>query len=127
MRSKGWHRLGLAALVGLALVAPRADAQSPEFAASFARATTALYQMVNVPAGDGIPREVQQHLPQPIGVAFEPRRRPGVVVHDQVDALGAGLLGEELGDLLHDPAQVERLRRSRDIVSGDSALALYEL
>ena len=33
----------------------RADAQSPELAASFARATTALYEMINVPDGNGHP------------------------------------------------------------------------
>jgi lipid-binding SYLF domain-containing protein len=84
MRSKSWHRLGLAVLVGLALVAARADAQSPEFAASFARATTALYQMVNVPDGDGIPREV---LARAHAVAVF----PGVVK-------GALLIGGTAGD-----------------------------
>ena len=45
MRSKSWHCLCLAILVALVFGAVRADAQSPEFAASFARATTALYEM----------------------------------------------------------------------------------
>ena len=35
----------------------RAEAENPEFAASFARATTALYEMINVPKGNGMPRE----------------------------------------------------------------------
>jgi lipid-binding SYLF domain-containing protein len=57
MRTQSWLRLSLAALAGLGLAAARVDAQSPEFAASFARATTALYEMINVPDGNGIPRE----------------------------------------------------------------------
>jgi lipid-binding SYLF domain-containing protein len=52
-------RLCLAVLAALVAVgtAARAGAQSPEFAASFARATTVLYEMINVPNGNGIPRE----------------------------------------------------------------------
>ena len=57
MRSNRWHRLCLAVLVALTLASVRADAQSPELAASFARATTTLYEMINVPDGQGIPRE----------------------------------------------------------------------
>jgi SH3 domain-containing YSC84-like protein 1 len=57
MRTKFPHRLYLAVLATLVVGVVRADAQSPEFAASFARATTALYEMINVPDGDGIPRE----------------------------------------------------------------------
>ena len=57
MRSKGWHGLCLAILAALVIGAVRADAQSPEFAASFARATTALYEMIHVPDGNGIQRE----------------------------------------------------------------------
>jgi lipid-binding SYLF domain-containing protein len=56
MHTRARHRLGLAVLLTLALAAPGASAQSPEFAATFARATTVLYEMVNVPDGDGIPR-----------------------------------------------------------------------
>src|SRR5581483_10036896 len=55
MHTRARHRLGLAVLLTLALAAPGASAQSPEFAATFARATTVLYEMVNVPDGDGIP------------------------------------------------------------------------
>ena len=58
MRTKYWHRLCLTILATLVAGAVRADAQSPEFAASFARATTTLYEMINVPGGAGIPREV---------------------------------------------------------------------
>ena len=57
MRTKSRHRLYLAVLAALALGVAHADAQSPEFAATFARATTALYEMINVPDGNGIPRE----------------------------------------------------------------------
>jgi lipid-binding SYLF domain-containing protein len=57
MGRKSWHGLGIAALAVLAIASVRADAQSPELAASFARATTALYEMINVPDGHGIPRE----------------------------------------------------------------------
>jgi lipid-binding SYLF domain-containing protein len=57
MRSRTWHRVCLAVLVVLALATVHADAQSPELAASFARATTTLYEMINVPDGQGIPRE----------------------------------------------------------------------
>ena len=57
MRTKSRHRLYLAVLAALVLGVARADAQSPEFAATFARATTTLYEMINVPGGNGIPRE----------------------------------------------------------------------
>lgn len=56
MRTKS--RLCLAVLAALAIgTATRAEAQNPEFASSFARATTVLYEMINVPNGNGIPRE----------------------------------------------------------------------
>jgi lipid-binding SYLF domain-containing protein len=84
MRSKTWHRLALAVLIALAGATARADAQSPEFAASFARATTALYQMINVPDGDGIPREVMAR-------AHAVAVFPGVVK-------GAFLIGGTAGD-----------------------------
>jgi lipid-binding SYLF domain-containing protein len=58
MPSKSWHRLCLTVLATLVVGVVRADAQSPEFAASFAKATTALYEMINIPDGGGIPREV---------------------------------------------------------------------
>jgi lipid-binding SYLF domain-containing protein len=64
--------------------AARAGAQSPEFAASFARATTVLYEMINVPKGNGIPREA---LARAHGVAVF----PGVV-------RGAILIGGYSGD-----------------------------
>src|SRR5437867_1579317 len=57
MHTKSRHRLCLAVLAALVFGVAHADAQSPEFAASFARATTALYEMINVPDGTGIPRE----------------------------------------------------------------------
>ena len=44
MRRKSLQCLGLAILAALVFGASRADAQSPEFAASFARATTTLYE-----------------------------------------------------------------------------------
>ncbi len=86
MRSKSWQRLSLAILAALLVGVVRADAQSPEFAASFARATTALYEMVNVPhgGGPGIPREV---LAKAQAVAVF----PGVVK-------GAFLVGGTAGD-----------------------------
>ena len=84
MRSKSWQCLCLAILVALVVGAGRADAQSPEFAASFARATTALYEMVNVPNNNGIPREV---LVKAHGIAVF----PGVVK-------GAFLIGGTAGD-----------------------------
>jgi lipid-binding SYLF domain-containing protein len=86
MRRKSWQCLGLAILIAPVLSAGRADAQSPEFAASFARATTALYEMVNVsnPQSSGIPREV---LAKAHGVAVF----PGVVK-------GAFLIGGTAGD-----------------------------
>lgn len=87
MRSKSWQRLSLAILAALLVGVVRADAQSPEFAATFARATTALYEMVNVPQGTGtagIPREV---LAKAHGVAVF----PGVVK-------GALLIGGTAGD-----------------------------
>src|SRR6185436_8188532 len=66
--------------------ASRADAQSPEFAASFARATTTLYEMVNItnPQSSGIPREI---LAKAQGVLVF----PGVVK-------GAFLIGGTAGD-----------------------------
>lgn len=86
MRSKSWQRLSLAILAALLVGVIRADAQSPEFAATFARATTALYEMVNVSSGGGagIPREV---LSKAQGVAVF----PGVVK-------GALLIGGTAGD-----------------------------
>lgn len=57
MHTKSRHRVHLAALAALVVGVARADAQSPELAASFARATTALYEMINIPDGKGIPRE----------------------------------------------------------------------
>ena len=84
MRSKSWHRLGLAILAALVVGSVRADAQSPEFAASFARATTALYEMIDVPNGAGISREA---LAKAYGVAVF----PGVVK-------GALLIGGTSGD-----------------------------
>jgi lipid-binding SYLF domain-containing protein len=84
MRIKSRHRFYLAALAVLVGGVARADAQSPEFAASFARATTAIYEMINVPDGSGIPREV---LGRAHGVAVF----PGVVK-------GALLIGGTSGD-----------------------------
>jgi lipid-binding SYLF domain-containing protein len=84
MRTTRRH-LCLAVLFTLAVgIAARADAQHPEFAASFARATTALYEMINVPDGNGIPREA---LAKAHGVAVF----PGVV-------RGALLIGGYSGD-----------------------------
>ena len=83
MRTKS--RLCLAVLAALVVgTAARAGAQSPEFAASFARATTVLYEMINVPKGNGIPREA---LAKAHGVAVF----PGVV-------RGAILIGGYSGD-----------------------------
>jgi lipid-binding SYLF domain-containing protein len=86
MRSKSWQCLCLAILAALVFGAVRADAQSPEFAASFARATTTLYEMVNVsnPQSSGIPREI---LAKAHGIAVF----PGVVK-------GAFLIGGTAGD-----------------------------
>ena len=84
MRSKSWHCLCLAILAALVIGAVRADAQSPELAASFARATTTLYEMINVPGGDGIPREALARA-QAVAVF------PGVVK-------GALLIGGTSGD-----------------------------
>jgi lipid-binding SYLF domain-containing protein len=84
MRNRTWHRLCLALLAVFALATVRADAQSPEFAASFAKATTALYEMINVPDGQGIPREA---LARAHAVAVF----PGVVK-------GAFLIGGTAGD-----------------------------
>ena len=86
MRRKSWQCLGFAILAVLVFGASRSDAQSPEFAASFARATTALYEMVNVtnPQNNGIPREI---LAKAHGVAVF----PGVVK-------GAFLIGGTAGD-----------------------------
>jgi SH3 domain-containing YSC84-like protein 1 len=84
MRTKSWHCLPLAILAAIAIGAVRADAQSPEFAATFARATTTLYEMVNVADGNGIPRDV---LTRAQGIAVF----PGVVK-------GALLIGGTSGD-----------------------------
>jgi lipid-binding SYLF domain-containing protein len=84
MRNEIRHCLCLAVLAALVMGTARADAQSPEFAASFARATTALYQMINVPDGDAIPREA---LAKAHAVAVF----PGVVK-------GALLIGGTAGD-----------------------------
>ncbi len=84
MHIKSRHRLCLAVLAALVVAVARADAQSPELAASFARATTALYEMINVPDGNGIPREA---LAKAHGVAVF----PGVVK-------GAILIGGTSGD-----------------------------
>jgi lipid-binding SYLF domain-containing protein len=84
MRTK-WHHFCLGVLAALAVgTAASADSQHPEFAASFARATTALYEMINVPDGNGIPREA---LAKAHGVAVF----PGVV-------RGALLIGGYSGD-----------------------------
>jgi lipid-binding SYLF domain-containing protein len=84
MRTKSRLRVYLAALAVLVLGVAHADAQSPEFAASFARATTTLYEMINVPDGNGIPREA---MAKAHGVAVF----PGVVK-------GAFLIGGTSGD-----------------------------
>jgi lipid-binding SYLF domain-containing protein len=84
MRTKCRHRVYLAALAAFVLGVAHADAQSPEFAASFARATTTLYEMINVPDGNGIPREA---MAKAHGVAVF----PGVVK-------GAFLVGGTSGD-----------------------------
>jgi lipid-binding SYLF domain-containing protein len=84
MSTKSRHRAYLAALAALVLGVAHADAQSPEFAASFARATTTLYEMINVPDGNGIPREA---MAKAHGVAVF----PGVVK-------GALLIGGTSGD-----------------------------
>jgi len=86
MRRKSLQCLGLAILAALVFGASRADAQSPEFAASFARATTTLYEMVNItnPQNNGIPREI---LAKAQGVLVF----PGVVK-------GAFLIGGTAGD-----------------------------
>jgi lipid-binding SYLF domain-containing protein len=56
MRPKSRVFLVLLTVLAVGTAAP-AWADNPEFAASFARATTVLYEMVNVPGGNGIPRE----------------------------------------------------------------------
>ena len=84
MRTKNWHRLCLTVLATLVVGVVRADAQAPEFAASFARATTALYEMINLPDGDGIPREA-------LAKAYAVAVFPGVVK-------GAFLIGGTSGD-----------------------------
>jgi lipid-binding SYLF domain-containing protein len=85
MRTKSRHRVCLAVLAALVVgTVARVEAESPEFAASFARATTALYEMINVPDGNGIPREA---LAKAHGVAVF----PGVV-------RGAILIGGYAGD-----------------------------
>jgi SH3 domain-containing YSC84-like protein 1 len=84
MRTKSRHRVHLAALAVLVVGVARADAQSPELAASFARATTALYEMINVPDGKGIPREA-------LAKAYAVAVFPGVVK-------GALLIGGTSGD-----------------------------
>jgi SH3 domain-containing YSC84-like protein 1 len=84
MRIKSRPRLYLAALTVLVVGVARADAQSPELAARFARATTALYEMINVSDGKGIPREA---LARAHAVAVF----PGVVK-------GALLIGGTSGD-----------------------------
>lgn len=84
MSTKSRHRVYLAALAALVLGVAHAHAQSPEFAASFARATTTLYEMINVPDGNGIPREA---MAKAHGVAVF----PGVVK-------GALLIGGTSGD-----------------------------
>jgi SH3 domain-containing YSC84-like protein 1 len=84
MRTKSRHRVHLAALAALVVGVARADAQSPELAASFARATTALYEMINVPDGKGIPREA-------LARAYAVAVFPGVVK-------GALLIGGTSGD-----------------------------
>jgi lipid-binding SYLF domain-containing protein len=81
---KSWQGLCLAVLAVLAVAAVRANAQSPEFAASFARATTTLYEMINVPGGNGIPREA-------MAKAHAVAVFPGVVK-------GAFLIGGTAGD-----------------------------
>ena len=85
MRTKSRHRLCLAVLAALVVgTAVRVEAENPEFAASFARATTAIYEMINVPDGTGIPRAA---LARAHGVAVF----PGVV-------RGAILIGGYAGD-----------------------------
>jgi lipid-binding SYLF domain-containing protein len=84
MRRKSWQRLGPVVLGTAILGAVPVAAQSPEFAATFARATTTLYEMVNVPDSNGIPRAV---LSRAQGVAVF----PGVVK-------GALLFGGTAGD-----------------------------
>jgi SH3 domain-containing YSC84-like protein 1 len=84
MRTKSRHRVHLATLAALVVGVVRADAQSPELAASFARATTALYEMINVPDGKGIPREA-------LAKAYAVAVFPGVVK-------GALLIGGTSGD-----------------------------
>jgi lipid-binding SYLF domain-containing protein len=84
MRTKSRHCVHLAALAVLLVGVARADAQSPELAASFARATTALYEMINVPDGKGIPREA-------LARAYAVAVFPGVVK-------GALLIGGTSGD-----------------------------
>ena len=84
MRITSRPRLYVAALTVLVVGVARADAQSPELAASFARATTALYEMINVPDGKGIPREA-------LAKAYAVAVFPGVVK-------GALLIGGTSGD-----------------------------
>lgn len=84
MRTRSWQRVGLVVLGSVILGTAPVLAQSPEFAATFARAATALYEMVNVPDGNGIPRAV---LGGAQGVAVF----PGVVK-------GALVLGGTSGD-----------------------------
>jgi lipid-binding SYLF domain-containing protein len=80
----GKQRVGLVVLGTVLLGAAPVVAQNPEFAATFARAATTLYEMVNVPDGNGIPRAV---LARAQGVAVF----PGVVK-------GALVLGGTSGD-----------------------------
>jgi lipid-binding SYLF domain-containing protein len=84
MRTRSWQRLCLVVLGTAILRTAPVAAQSPEFAATFARAATTFYEMVNVPDGGGIPRTV---LTRAQGIAVF----PGVVK-------GALLFGGTSGD-----------------------------
>ena len=147
MRSKSWHCLCLAILAALAIGTVRADAQSPEFAASFARATTALYEMINVPGGGGISREA---LAKAYGVAVFPgvvkgalliggtsgdgvvtvRRQDGTWSPPAIFRMGGGSLGLQLGAEITDvvllimtPKGLQGLLSSEFTVGADMSAA----
>lgn len=147
MRTTTWQRACLALLATCALGVPAASAQSPEFAATFARATTALYEMVNVPDGNGIPRAA---LARAQGVAVFPgvvkgalviggtsgdgvltvRRPDGSWSPPAIFRMSGGSLGLQIGAevsdvvlLIMSPRGVDGLLRSEATIGADLSAA----
>ena len=68
---------------------------------------------------DGVAGEVEQHLPQPCGVADHIERQPLVDIGGDLDFLGLGARRQQFGDILDQRGKHERAMLEVDLAGLD--------